>query len=478
MDDLGYADIGVNGAKGVKTPNIDKLAKAGLNFTDAHSSSAMCTPSRYSLLTGSYAFRVNAHILPGTAPLLINPKQGTLASMLQGAGYKTAVIGKWHLGLGRGHVNWNKKIAPGPLEVGFNYNFIFPATLDRVPTVFVKNHRVFNLNAHDTLTVSYHHPIKDGYPIGLNHPNMLVMMADSQHSGAIINGVSRIGYEKGGKSALWKDTTMSFVLIHQAKNFIKRNQHHPFFLYYACQDIHVPRIPPPRFRDKSRLGRRGDAIVDADWQVGQIVSTLKRLGLAKNTIVIFSSDNGPILEDGYGDQAAYLANAIGDNPDGPYKGGKYSIYEAGTRMPTIVWWPGIVKPGVSHALVSQVDLYASLAYLTGQTLKPRNAPDSFNQLYTWLGRSKKGRQFMLEQAYTLGLRDGKWKYIAPQTKPTPGWLKNKKVATGLGDSVQLYNLQKDIGETHNVAERHPKLVKKLQQRLQKIKSGPTRSIGL
>jgi arylsulfatase A-like enzyme len=303
------------------------------------------------------------------------------------------------------------------------------------------------------------------------------MMADSQHSGAIVNSVSRIGYEKGGHSALWNDTTMAFVLVRQAKDFMKRNRNHPFFLYYACQDIHVPRMPNPRFRT-SRLGRRGDDIVEADWQTGQIINTIKKLGLAKHTLVIFSSDNGPILGDGYGDQAAYLAHAVGDSPSGPYKGGKYSIYEAGSRVPAIVWWPGIVKQGVSHALVSQVDLYASLAYLTGQTLKPGDAPDSFNQLYTWLGKKKKGRQYLFEQAFTFGLRDGKWKFIAPQSKPTPGWLKNKRVPTGLGDSVQLYNLQKDIGETHNVAAQHPKLVKKLQRKMQRIRSGPTRNTKL
>ena len=474
MDDLGYGDIGTHGAIGVKTPNIDKLVQDGVDFTDAHCAASTCTPSRFSLLTGTYAFRRDAKILPGTAPLIINTHKGTIASMLQGAGYKTAVIGKWHLGLGMGNVNWNKKIAPGPLEVGFNYSLIIPATPDRVPTVLVQNHHVLNLHPKtDPLYISYSHQLKGGYPIGLGDENQLKMMADSQHLGAIVNGVSRIGFEKGGKSAMWDQKKWAFQFTDQAIQFMKDNKDHPFFLYFASHDIHVSRIPAPMFRGKSTMGRRGDDIAEGDWEVGQLVAAIKKMGLAKKTLIIFSSDNGPILGDGYGDQAKYLLN--GDKPWGPYKGGKYSAFEAGTRVPLIVDWPGIVKPGVSHALISQVDFYASLAYLTGQTIAPGSASDSYNMLYTLLGKSQKGRQFLVEQApFTLSLRDSTWKYIAPQMETPPGWLKNKHDPLGIADTVQLYNLKKDIGENHNVAAEHPELVKKLQQKLLEIRRTPSR----
>ena len=474
MDDLGYGDIGIHGAIGVKTPNIDKLAQDGIDFTDAHCAASTCTPSRFSLLTGTYAFRRNAKILPGTAPLIINTHKGTLASMLQRAGYKTAVIGKWHLGLGKGNVDWNKNIAPGPLEVGFDYSLIIPATPDRVPTVLVQDHHVLNLHPKtDPLYISYDHQLKGGRPIGLHHENQLTMMADSQHLGAIVNGVSRIGFEKGGNSAMWDEKKFAFEFTDQAIQFMKKNKNHPFFLYFASHDIHVSRIPALMFRGKSTMGRRGDDIAEGDWQVGKLVNAIKKMDLAKKTLIIFSSDNGPILGDGYGDQAKYLLN--GDKPWGPYKGGKYSAFEAGTRVPLIVDWPGIVKPGVSHALISQVDFYASLAYLTGQKVKPGSAADSYNMLYTLLGKSQKGRKFLVEQApFTLSLRDGDWKYIAPQMVIPPGWLKNKHDPLGIADTVQLYNLKDDIDENHNIAAQNATLVKQMQQKLEQIQKTPTR----
>ena len=470
-DDLGYGDIGIHGATGVQTPHIDKLAQDGLTFTDAHSSAATCTPSRYALLTGSYAFRRKAAILPGDAPLIIDPQKETMPSMLQKAGYKTAVVGKWHLGLGRGAVDWNKEITPGPAEVGFDYSFIIPATPDRVPCVFVENQKVAGLDPDDPIKIDYNKNISS-YPIGLNHPELLKMPADSQHSGSIINGVSRIGYMKGGKKALWTDEKFPLVLTQKAENFMQENKDRPFFLYFALNDIHVPRMPNQQFVGKSDMGRRGDVIAEADWVTGQVIQTLKKLGIEKNTLVIFSSDNGPILDDGYEDQAEELVG--NHNPAGQFRGGKYSAYEAGTRMPTIVYWPGTVEQGVSHALVSQVDLYASLAQLTGQELGPEDAPDSFPLLDTWLGKSDKGREYMLEEAFTLAVRDGDWKYIAPQENETPDWLKNKAVETGLSNQIQLYNLAQDPGEQHNVAAEHPEIVKKLQEKLNNIKRSPTR----
>lgn len=468
VDDLGYGDVGCYGAIGVKTPNVDYLAANGLKFTDGHCTAATCTPSRYSLLTGSYAFRNNAAILPGDAPLLIRPGTKTMPAMLKDAGYTTAVIGKWHLGLGNGTPDWNGVLKPGPLEVGFDYSFIIPATLDRVPTVFVKNHKVYQLSADDSLFVNYQHRIGD-LPIGLEHPEMLKMQADSQHSGTIVDSISRIGFMAGGRSAWWKDENISKILVSQMKSFINKNKDHSFFLYYALNDIHVPRAPNAQFVGKSTMGRRGDAIAEMDWQVGEVLKTLKDLELKDNTLIIFTSDNGPVLDDGYADSAVQLVGK--DKPSGPFKGGKYSAYEAGTRIPTIVYWPGKVNIGISHALVSQVDLYASFAKLTGQKLKGNEAPDSFDMLAAWLGKNKQGRKVMLEESYTMSLRDGKWKYIAPQSKPTPGWLKNKDIAVGLKPFPQLHNLDNDPGEDHNVIKKYPDQAAKMKQLLHQILNG-------
>lgn len=465
-DDVGYGDIGVNGALGVKTPNVDMLARNGMNFTDAHCSAATSTPSRYSLLTGSYAFRQDAAILQGDAPLLINPHKGTLPSMLKKAGYNTAVVGKWHLGLGNGHTDWNGEITPGAREVGFDYSFIIPATPDRVPCVFVENDRVANLDPKDPITVSYQHDL-GGYPLGTEHPEMLKMKADLQHCGSIINGESRIGYMKGGHSALWVDEDFPKVLMGKVNSFILKNKNHPFFLYFAVPSIHVPRMPGKRFVGKSTMGRRGDDIAEMDWFTGEVMKQLKQLGLTENTLVIFSSDNGPILDDGYQDQAEELLGK--HKPAGPYRGSKYSIYEAGTRMPTIVYWPGHVKPGVSNALLSQVDLYASLAKLVGQKVQHGDAPDSEDHLNAWLGKTEKGRDVMLEEAYTFGLRLDNWKYIEPVSQKSPDWLKNKKVESGLTNNIQLYNLTNDVGEKKNVASEYPDVVKKMQGKLMKIK---------
>ncbi len=464
-DDLGYGDIGVNGAKGVKTPNIDRLASQGINFTDAHCSAATCTPSRFSLLTGIYGFRNKAAVLPGDAPLIIDPNKGTLPSMLQQAGYTTGVIGKWHLGLGSGEVDWNKEIKPGPREIGFDYSFLIPATGDRVPCVFLENQKVVGQSPDQPIQVSYGTQI-DGYPLGSEHPELLKVLADPQHSKSIINGVSRIGYMSGGKNALWVDEDFPFILTNQAKTFMKENKTKPFFLYFAFHDIHVPRIPNKQFVGKSTMGARGDAIAQMDWCTGQLINYLEELGIADNTLVIFSSDNGPILDDGYDDKAIKL---LGNHkPAGQFRGAKYSILEAGTRVPTIVYWPDKIAPKISSALLTQVDLYASLSSLVGQDINSGDAPDSENHLDAWLGKTEKGREIMLEEAFTFALRKGPWKYILPKIGGTPEWMKNKKVESGMSNEIQLYNLTDDISESKNIASEHPEIVKELEEIMNKI----------
>ncbi len=465
MDDLGYGDVGCYGARGVETPNVDFMARNGLRFTDAHCTAATCTPSRFSLLTGSYAFRNKAEILPGDAPLLISPGTPTLPAMLQKAGYTTAVIGKWHLGLGNGNLQWNGDIKPGPLEIGFNYSFLVPATLDRVPTVFVENHSVVNLDPKDPIRVNYNKNIGN-WPTGLEHPELLKFRADTQHSNTITDGISRIGFMMGGTSALWKDQDIPIVLLEKVNNFIADNRKNPFFLYFSYTDIHVPRDPNPRFKGKSTMGSRGDAISQMDWSTGEVLKVLKKFDLTENTMIIFTSDNGPVLDDGYEDKAEEL---IGDHkPAGPFRGGKYSAYEAGTRVSTIVYWPSKVKPGISKALVNQVDLFSSLATLTGQKLNSGDAPDSFDLLPAWIGSSQNGRKLMLEESFTLGLRSGNWKYIAPQIQSVPAWLKDKKIETGLTPYPQLYNLQKDVSEEINKAQEYPQKELEMQLLLKKI----------
>ena len=466
VDDLGYGDIGVNGAIGVKTPHVDALAKNGLNFTDAHSSSSTCTPSRYSLLTGSYAFRNNAAILEGDAPLIIDTKKETLPAMLQKAGYKTGVVGKWHLGLGNGKVDWNKRISPGPKEVGFDYSFLIPATGDRTPCVFLENQKVVGLDAKDPIAVSYGTRI-DGYPLGKEHPELLKQHTDPYHQGSIVNGISRIGYMSGGKDALWVDEEIPFVLSDKASAFIEENKEDKFFLYFSLHDIHQPRIANIKFVESSTMGPRGDVIAQMDWCVGQITKSLKKANLLEDTLIIFTSDNGPILDDGYLDYATEL---LGNHkPAGPYRGAKYSVYEAGTRMPTIVHWPKEVKAGItSSALLSQVDLYASLASLVGKKIKKGNAIDSKNFLDSWLGKSNDGREFLLEEAYTFGLRMGKWKYILPKEQAVPKWIEQKFVDPGFRKEIQLFDLEKDPSESNNVYKEHPEIVMILVHKLAEI----------
>ncbi len=467
-DDLGYGDVGCYGATALKTPNLDRLAKQGLRFTDGHSTSATCTPSRYSLLTGEYAWRrKGTDILPGDAALIIQPGRTTLPSVLQQAGYRTGIVGKWHLGLGNGDVNWNGEIKPGPQEIGFDDEFIMAATGDRVPCAFVENHRLTGLATNDPIRVSYQTNFP-GEPTGKDNPELLTMHPSHGHDQSILNGISRIGYMTGGKAALWQDENLGDTFLGKAKEFIEKNQRAPFFLYYATHEPHVPRVPHPRFAGKSGLGPRGDVILQLDDAVGQILETLERLKLTENTLIIFSSDNGPILDDGYKDQARELNGA--HRAPGPLRGNKYSAYEAGTRVPFIVRWPARVKPGVSDALVSQVDLLASLAALAGQKFDARTAPDSQNQLASLLGESPRGRTSLVEQGGPLALRDGAWKFIPPangaRLNPTT------KTETGNAPQPQLFNLEEDLGETNNLATAQSERVAKMAAQLEMIRKMP------
>ena len=457
-DDLGYGDLACYGATAVKTPNVDRLAAHGLRFTDAHCTAATCTPSRYSLLTGQYSFRIpEAKVLPGDAPLLIPPGTTTLASALKAEGYRTSVIGKWHLGLGSGTVNWNGDINPGPLEIGFDECFILPATGDRVPCVYVENHRIANLDPKDPIEVSYKGPFDD-QPTGKSNPERLKMKPSHGHDMTIVNGISRIGYMKGGRKAWWNDDTMADVLTKRAVDYIDNNKSRPFFLYFATHDIHVPRVPNDRFAASTQMGPRGNAIAEFDWSVGRIIAALEKHKLLENTIVIVSSDNGGVVDDGYDDDAVKKLGT--HKPNGPLRGGKYSIFEGGTRIPFIVHWPGKVKAGVSDALINQVDLLASLTN--------KSARDSENLRPALLGDSKQGRKTMVEQANGLALREGLWKYIEP--RPGQAVNPNTNTETGNNKDPQLYNLSEDAGETKNLATQFPERVQSMKTQLAAIRA--------
>jgi arylsulfatase A-like enzyme len=464
-DDVGYGDVGCYGATRIPTPHIDRLAGQGVRFTDAHAAAATCTPTRYALLTGEYAFRKpGTGILSGVAPLCIDTGRTTLPSMMKRAGYATGCVGKWHLGLGSGDVDYNAEIRPGPLDIGFDECFIVPATGDRVPCVYVRDRRVVGLDPADPIAVSYGEKI-GSEPTGRENPDLLKMKLSHGHDCTIVNGISRIGYMTGGKAARWTDETMADTITGEAVRFIERHKDGPFFLYFATHDIHVPRVPNERFRGKSRTGVRGDAVTEFDWSVGQVVETLDRLGLAANTLLVVTSDNGPVLDDGYADGA--VADSEGHAPAGPLRGTKYSPYEGGTRMPFVVRWPERVRPGTSDALVCQVDLLASLAALVKQPLPDDAGPDSFNVLPALLGESREGRHHLVEQASRLAIRKGQWKYI-PKGRAAQGKGKKTAAPAAEGPAGELYNLAEDIGETKDLAAANPETARELADLLQRI----------
>lgn len=468
-DDLGYGDLSCYGMTRIKTPNIDRLAKNGLSFTNAHTTSATCTPSRFGLLTGKYPWKQKGTgIATGDAALIIPVDKPTLPSVLQRAGYQTAVVGKWHLGLGTGNIDWNKEIKPGPAEVGFNYSFIMPATLDRVPCVYVENGHVVNLDPADPIQVSYKQKIGID-PTGKENPGMLRIKPDPEqgHNQTIVDSISRIGWMSGGHNANWKDADIAGDITRKAISFISKNKQQPFFLYFATGDIHVPRYPHSQFRGKSGMGLRGDAILQLDWTVGQIVHALDSLQLTENTMIIFSSDNGPVVNDGYLDQSVEM---LGDHtPAGSLRGGKYSIFEGGTRVPFIVKWPGTVKAGKrSSVLFSQIDLFASLAKMTGQVIDTTDGPDSFDMLDQLLGKSKIDREFLIEHAGSLAIIKGKWKYIHI-SKNAPAYAKDVNIELGNNNSIaQLYDMSNDIRETNNQVLQYREKAKELALLLEQV----------
>ncbi len=471
-DDLGYGDVSCYGTNEIVTPNIDQLASEGLRFTSGYCSASTCTPTRFSFLTGKYAFRQpGTGVAPPNSPALIQPGTTTLPSILRSAGYATAVIGKWHLGLGGSNgPNWNGVLRPGPTDIGFDYCCILPTTNDRVPQVYVENDHVRNLDENDPLWVGEESPDED-HPTGLTHRSTLKMDWSHGHNQTIHNGISRIGYYTGGATARFRDEDLADMWVDESVKWIEQNQQQPFFLFFASHDIHVPRVVHERFQRKSKLGPRGDAILELDWCVGEVVSALDRLKLADNTLIVFCSDNGPVLDDGYKDDA--IEKLGSHQPAGPFRGGKYNVQEGGTRTPFITRWPSRILPGESEQIVCTIDLAASFAGLVGATIDVGDCPDSRNVIGALLGEQDAlGRDHLLQQdngsSGNFGLRVGKWKLQKHQSQ------KANNVDLRLTQTrmplLALFDLSSDPGETKNVIGAYPEIAETMLQQLEDLTS--------
>ena len=460
-DDLGYGDVSAYEMGHLATPNIDKIARNGARFTKGYASSATCTPSRYALLTGNYPWRNKQAKISTGANLIIDTLELTLPKMLKSLDYKTAIVGKWHLGLGNSEIDYNKKISPGPNEVGFDYSIIMPDTQDRVPTVYIENGLVVNLDPNDPLEVSFKNNF-EGQTSGKENPELLTMKWDHGHNGTIVNGISRIGYLKGGKKAHWSDIDMADEFLTQAKNYINKVKESPFFLFYSLQQPHVPRTPHPRFEGISGMGPRGDAIVEADWAIGSLFSHLEESDLLDNTLIIISSDNGPVLNDGYVDDAV---EKIGKHtPWGNLRGGKYSLFEAGTRVPFITYWKDKIKPQVSDKMVSQMDFLNSIASLLGSDTRSGDGEDLSGVFFKNSGEGR--TELIIEAQSRTAYKNEDWVMIPPY--PGPAVSASVNIELGNSENYQLYNLGEDINQQQNLADKEPKKLEKMKARFEQL----------
>lgn len=471
-DDMGYGDVSCYGATEIKTPNIDRLASEGIRFTDGYCSASTCTPTRFSFLTGKYAFRQKGTgIAPPSAPTIIKPGTETIASLLKKGGYETSVIGKWHLGLGaKTGPDWNGLLKPGPLEIGFDHCFLLPTTNDRVPQVYVENHRVLNLDPKDPLWVGKKKPSKD-HKTGKTHRSELKMDWSHGHNSTIHNGISRIGFYTGGKTARFRDEDLADRWVKESEKFIKANKEKPFFLFFASHDLHVPRMPHERFQGKSKLGFRGDSILQLDWCVGRLMEILKENNLDEDTLVVFCSDNGPVADDGYKDGA--IEKMGKHRPGGHFSGGKYSVLEGGTRTPFIVRWKGNVKPAVSEEVVCTIDLPATAAAIAGVKVPEKACPDSFDLTAAILGKKGgKGRAELVQQDNgkrgNYGFRSGDWKLVRHDSGRSYNYQVNQKLKTKKVERFGLFNLREDPKESIDLKKKFPKKFQQLKNRLQEI----------
>ncbi len=470
-DDLGYGDLGCYGATKLKTPNINRLASEGRRFTDAHSASAVCTPSRYALLTGRHPFRRSLYSpVFHEAGLVIDPNRFTIADLMRDAGYTTACIGKWHLGFGDDAPDWNGELKPGPLELGFDSFFGIPVVNSHPPFVYVEDHRVVGLEPGDPL-------VRDVRAETSEWPEKF--------------GLDWMG-GAGAAHALYEDHLVATTLVQKSVEWLRARDDQPFFLYLATTNIHHPFSAHPRFRGTSECGQYGDFVHELDWMVGEILEALRELGFAENTLVLFTSDNGGMLNQG--GQAAWRS---GHRLNGELLGFKFDAWEGGHRVPFIIRWPGKVEAGTtSNQLLGQVDLLATLAAVVGHELRNGEGPDSFNMLPALVGDPETSIRDNLvaaaEHASHLALREDGWVYISGRggggsmaSHPGdhglggPGAMlftgqTNSDITDGRfapdAPSEQLYDLEADLAQGTNVAREHPSIAARMRQRLQEIKS--------
>jgi len=441
-DDMGYGDVACLNPQGkIPTPHIDRLAKEGMIFTDAHSGSAVCTPTRYGILTGRYCWRsrLKRGVLGGYSPALIEEGRMTVASLLKKHGYKTACVGKWHLGLGRGKkTDYARPLRPGPNDVGFDYFFGIPASLDMAPYCYIENSR----------------------------PTMPPMDT--------VKASPSPAFWRGGKiSPDFRHVEVLPTLTKKTVEFIDKtatqSPRSPFFVYLPLTAPHTPIIPSAEFLGKSGIGVYGDFVCQVDWTVGQVMQALERNNLTENTLVIFTSDNG------CSPQADFKALAgHGHYPSYHFRGYKADIYEGGHRIPFIARWPKKVKPQTTcHETICLTDLMATVADIVRETLPADAGEDSISILPALLSErlDRPLREATVHHSIngSFSIRQGRWKLeLCPGSggwsDPRPGEARKQNLPP-----IQLYDLSTDIGERKNVYRQHPEVVKRLTALLEKYK---------
>lgn len=440
-DDLGYGSVNSYGAgeEHVRTPSIDRLAKEGRRFTDANTPSSVCAPTRYGLLTGRYCWRTSMKhgVIQTTWPLHIETTRPTIASLLKSLGYRTAAIGKWHLGYGTDRADYTKPLVPGPLEIGFDYHFGVPQNHGDATGVYVRDHGVVGLRS-DRVEPTGKSPY--GKPFfGFDAPQRV-------------------------------DENVMPELTTDAIEWLgKQDAETPFFLYFAPVAIHFPYTPSARTKGASGCGLYGDWIQELDLSVGRIIDALDKLGFADNTLLIFTSDNGGVLFT-EGDRPEAVAYRAGLRMNGDWRGRKHSIYEGGCRVPFLARWPGKVSAGsVSQETISLVDMFATVAAVVGEPIPSaeKAAEDSFNVLPAFLGKT--APQSIRSSIIThnadgvYAIREGVWKLIEGKASPkAKGGRREERVP-------QLYNLESDPAESDNVIGAHPEVAKRLVDLLESIR---------